>query len=178
MEFTGEFRRIFTDWSNKAEIQLTLALKESLVLESINEIKNGILDIKIEPHSDLKTNAENNYWWVCIQQLARKRHQDKWDLYLEMLRKYGQGEYREIRADAYRHLKNVWREVQIVGQHIDEDELIYECILYYGISQYSKAEMAEMIDCILDEMVSEGLQPPPSRDMLRSIKDAEVNNYQ
>ena len=175
MEFTGEFRKLLTDFERHGEIQLLLSLNESLVLESINEIKNGLLDIKIERHSDVKTSAENNYFWVCIQALARRRHQDKWDVYLEMLRKYGQGEYREINSRALRSLKEVWREVQVVGQHIDEDELIYECLLYYGISRYSKAEMAEIIDCVLDEMAAEGLQPPPSRDMLRSLRDAEVN---
>lgn len=129
---------------------MLLTSKKTELIEYIrDELKDDIVyDCRITKHRDKRSAEQNALAWAYITEIANELRRDKFDIYFEMLKRYGQS--------------------FIIATELDEDLLgtyfkYYESLpggqymIYRGSSEYDSYEMTVFIDGIMSEAEEMGL---------------------
>lgn len=129
---------------------MLLTSKKTELIDYIrDELKDDVVyDCRITKHRDKRSAEQNALAWAYITEIANELRRDKFDIYFEMLKRYGQS--------------------FIIATELDEDLLgtyfkYYESlpggqyIIYRGSSEYDSYEMTVFIDGIMSEAEEMGL---------------------
>lgn len=172
MRIKGKVNAITRDYSS-GKWNITIEMDEG----HINEIENyrdKDLSIDIKKYSDKRTNRANRYMWECINQLAAANDQapeEPWDVYLRMLKKYGVKKYGIFKPEAVEAVKKQWRETIDLGEIDVNGQPARQLMLCFGSSTYTKEEFSRLIGGILNEMLAEGLDIPPTEETIRMLEE-------
>ena len=129
---------------------MLLTSKKTELIDYIrDELKDDVVyDCRITKHRDKRSAEQNALAWAYITEIANELRRDKFDIYFEMLKRYGQS--------------------FIIATELDEDLLgtyfkYYESlpggqyIIYRGSSEYDSYEMTIFIDGIMSEAEEMGI---------------------
>lgn len=167
MEFTGQIKSINKDITTN-QINITFAANENILAE-YEKIKDcEKLRIKAVKYRNKRSLDANAYFWVLLQKMAEVLHTDKWSLYLQMLRRYGQFTYIVVKPHAVEGVKKQWRESEEVGEIEVNGEKAVQMLCYYGSSTYDTREMTILIDGVVsecEELEIETITPEELRQM-------------
>lgn len=125
---------------------------------------------EIQEHKEKRSLNANALLWKCLGEMATSLRTDKWDVYLEMLKRYGTFTYICVKPKAVEAVKRQWREVEEIG-HIDingQDSVQMLC--YYGSSTMNTKEFSALLDGVISEMKEMGLDTPEQKDLDRAIE--------
>lgn len=150
MELTGRIVGIKENFlTKKAEITLEVNEKERLEngYPSVKDI--DLLDVKIVKHRKKRSLDANAYAWQLIGQIADKLRASKDEVYLHMLKRYGQSDYISVLAnvDVSRYLKYY----ELAGTATLQGKEFNHYRAYRGSSDYDSREMSIFIDGIVSE---------------------------
>lgn len=168
MNFSGEIRNISQDWTS-GEIQITLSVRERTALIEADSLKGSVLDIDIKKHRNKRSINANALLWVCLGRIAEKLQTDKWEVYLRMLKRYGQFTYICVKPNVVEAVKSQWRECEELGTLEINGQKAVQMLCYFGSHTYNVQEFSRLLDGVVDEMKEIGLQPPTSEEMKRSL---------
>ena len=134
------------------ELLLTLALTPNHI-EEITKLKDVPLTVKIDKHRNRRSTNANNYAWLLISKIAEKMYppMNKNEVYLEMLKRYGQGTTISALTDK---LPDVERELDYweqIGTGKVNGKDFTHLRMWVGSSKYSSSEMNIFISGIVDE---------------------------
>jgi hypothetical protein len=134
------------------ELLLTLALTPNHI-EEITRLKDEKLAVKIDKHRNRRSTNANNYAWLLISKIAEKMYppMNKNEVYLEMLKRYGQGTTISALTDK---LPDVERELDYweqIGTGKVNGKDFTHLRMWVGSSKYSSSEMNIFISGIVDE---------------------------
>lgn len=170
MEFTGRIKGISNDVLTD-ELLLTISINEkATVLPEYEKIKNcDKLAIEIKKHRNKRSLDANAYLWVLLQKLAEVLRTDKWSVYLQMLKRYGQFTYIVVKPGAVEAVKKQWRECEEIGEIDVNGTKAVQMLCYYGSSTYDTKEMSVLIDGVVSECKELGIEtlPPHELQMLK-----------
>ena len=130
---------------------------------------------EIQEHKEKRSLNANALLWKCLGEMATSLRTDKWDVYLEMLKRYGTFTYICVKPKAVEAVKRQWREVEEIG-HIDingQDSVQMLC--YYGSSTMNTKEFSTLLDGVISEMKEMGLDTPEQKDLDRAIENWRNN---
>lgn len=129
---------------------MLLTSKKTELMDYIrDELKDDVVyDCRITKHRDKRSAEQNALAWAYITEIANELRRDKFDIYFEMLKRYGQS--------------------FIIATELDEDLLgtyfkYYESLpggqymIYRGSSEYDSYEMTVFIDGIMSEAEEMGI---------------------
>lgn len=129
---------------------MLLTSKKTELIDYIrDELKDDVVyDCRITKHRDKRSAEQNALAWAYITEIANELRRDKFDIYFEMLKRYGQS--------------------FIIATELDEDLLgtyfkYYESLpggqymIYRGSSEYDSYEMTVFIDGIMSEAEEMGI---------------------
>lgn len=129
---------------------MILTSKKQEIIDYIrNELKDDcVYDCRITKHRDKRSAEQNALAWAYITEIANCLRRNKFDVYFEMLKRYGQS--------------------FIISTELDEDLLgsyfkYYESlpggqyIIYRGSSEYDSYEMTVFIDGVMSEAEEMGI---------------------
>lgn len=171
MEFTGQIKGIANDFIT-GELNITFSVNEKSTIlpeyEKLKECKK--LRIKAVQYREKRSLDANAYLWVLLQKLAEVLRTDKWSVYLQMLKRYGQFTYIVVKPHAVDGIKKQWRECEEVGEIKINGEKAVQMLCYYGSSTYDTREMSVLIDGVVSECNDLGIETL-SPDELRRIKE-------
>ena len=140
----------------------------------IEKLKDKPIEIKaMRRHRTLDANA---LLWACIGDIAKAIMADKWDVYLTMLRRYGQYTYVCVKPDAVEMVKRQWRETEVIGDYLVNGQKAVQMLCYYGSSTYDTKAFSALLDGVISEMVEMGLTPPDRGEMKRTLEEWEKKN--
>lgn len=131
------------------------------------------LNIEIKQHRNHRSKDANALLWECIGRLAMALRADKWDIYLLMLRRYGQYTYIVVPPNAVEMVARQWRECEVIGDININGRDGVQMLCYYGSSTYDTKQFSILLDGVISEMKEIGLTAPTSEDMRRSIEEWE-----
>lgn len=134
---------------------------------------SGDLRITVKKWKDKRSLNANALLWKMLGDIARELQTDKWDVYLQMLKRYGKFTYVLVHPKAVEALKNTWRETEIVGDVDVNGVKAVQVLCYYGTSQMDSGEFSKLIDGVKSEMVEMGIEPPCSEDLRRAVENYE-----
>lgn len=129
--------------------------------------KNKTFEIK-EYHKKRSLNA-NAYAWALIGKIADVLRSSKDEIYLEMLKKYGQSEIVSVLSDInvtgyFKYFEEI-ATVRLQGKNFTHYKV------FKGTSEYNTAEMAVFIDGVVSEADELGIDtlPPDEVEKIKSL---------
>ena len=131
------------------------------------------LNLEIKQHRNHRSKDANALLWECIGRLAMALRADKWDIYLLMLKRYGQYTYIVVPPNAVEMVARQWRECKMIGDININGRDGVQMLCYYGSSTYDTKQFSVLLDGVISEMKEIGLTAPTSEDMRRSIEEWE-----
>ena len=176
MEFTGQIKGISNDFVS-GETLITFSVNENTtVLPEYEKLKNcKKLRIKAVQYREKRSLDANAYLWVLLQKLAEMLRTDKWSVYLQMLKRYGQFTYIVVKPGAVEAVKKQWRECEEIGEIDVNGTKAVQMLCYYGSSTYDTTEMSVLIDGVVSECKELGIETLPPAELQRIKEQWGVN---
>lgn len=168
MEARGRVKDIVRNWKTGDYI-VSFTIPQ-LNPESVNGIFDKDLDITAKEHKERRSLNANALLWACLGEIAGSLMADKWDIYLYMLRRYGQFTYISVLPDAVDAVKRQWRECEVVGEIEIFGKKAVQMLCYYGSSTYNSKEFSILLDGVISEMKEIGLDPPMPERVKASLE--------
>lgn len=153
----------------RPEIVLTLA---DCDLKQVNPLaaecaKGKRLSVEIKPDRGRRSLNANAYLWLLLGKLAGALRTTKDDLYPIMLDRYGVYTHVVVRPEAADRMMQEWRVARNLGRVMVGGVAGVQLQLYYGSSTYDTAEMARLIDGVVDECRECGIETLPPDELAR-----------
>ena len=173
MQFTGRIQNISRDWQT-GQFQITFTVNESAAIHEVNDIQScEKLSIKVVKHRDRRSLDANALLWLCLGRIAEALRTDKWEVYLQMLKRYGKYTYICVKPNVVDAVKSQWRECEEIGRVDINGKEAVQMLCYFGSSTLNTKEFSVLLDGVISEMSEMGLEVPASEDMRRALEQWE-----
>lgn len=172
MDFTGNLKGIQTDWAS-GETIISFTCNEKSALSDVDKLKEKKLSIKAVQFREKRSLDANAMLWACLGEIAAVLRADKWEIYLQMLKRYGKYTYICVKPNVVDAMKAQWRECEEIGKIDINGKEAVQMLCYFGSSTYDTKEFSVLLDGVISEMKEIGLQPPASGDMKRALEQWE-----
>jgi hypothetical protein len=169
MECTGTIKDISRDWITN-QLNITLSINEKNAISEIDKLKDDKLSIKITKYRKKRSLDANGLLWSMLGQIAAVLRTDKWEVYLQMLKRYGKYTYICVKPNVIDAVKAQWRECEIVGEIEVNGKKAIQMLCYFGSSTYNTQEFSVLLDGVISEMQEIGLQAPTSAEMRQALE--------
>jgi hypothetical protein len=167
MECTGKIQNVSKDWLT-GQFQITFTVNEPSAINEIDKIKDcDKLSIRAVKHRERRSLDANAYMWVLLQKIAQVLHQDKWNIYLEMLGRYGVFTHIIVKPNVADKVKEEWRTVKELGEVNVNGTTGIQLQCYFGSSTYNTKEMSVLIDGVVSEARELGIETLPVEELQR-----------
>ena len=158
MVFKGRIEKIDLDYiTHKPKITIQLHSQYDLLSEEFNKIQAlQEIDIELKEHREKRSLNSNSYAWVLITKIADVLRANKEEVYLEMLKRYGQSEIVSVLSSI--DITGYFKYYDIAGTSTlnNKEFTHYKC--FKGSSEYDTREMSILIDGIVSEAKTLGIE--------------------
>ena len=158
--------------------KLTFTLTQKQDVSDLKAIcdKKKLIAIECKEYRKKRSLDANSYAWCLISQIADIQRTSKDEVYIEMLKRYGQREKQlisiidneEAIAMIYRATNN---HCTIVGEGTVNGKQFKHLAILIGSSQYDSRQMAILIDGIVSECKEMGIETLPP-DEIKALKES------
>ena len=119
--------------------------------------REQLFDIK--EHKEKRSLTANSYFWVLVTKIADTLRASKEDVYMQMLKRYGQSEIVSVVSSI--DVRGYFKYYEKIGTgHVEGKEFSHYRI-FKGSSEYDSREMAILIDGAVSEAEEMGIQTLP-----------------
>lgn len=129
-----------------------------------DELKGKDLDISVKVFRQKRSLDQNSYAWVLIGKIADKLRASKDDVYLTMLKRYGQGGVIKVQP------QNEQAILSAIKYYEPHEKLYTDSDKYYriwaGSSGYNTEEMTIFLDGIISEAKEMGIETMTPDELL------------
>ena len=141
------------------ELLVTLSMPPSHI-DEVAKLKDEPLDVEIKKHRERRSLTSNAYAWVLITKIAQSMHPplNKNDVYVEMLKRYGQGDIVSIQKERLDNVLRAFDYYEFKGIGEVRGKEFHHYMVYVGSSQYNTKEMSVFIDGIVEEAKELGIE--------------------
>lgn len=182
MEFKAQAINVkFTD-TGQAVIELT-APDTQAIRKNVSELKTIVAEGKelaaeIKQYRKKRSLDANSYAWVLISKIADAINSSKEEVYIAMLKRYGQHEP-QLLSVVSEAAGMIYRATQNHCQEVGESELNGKTFKHFriliGSSQYDSKDMATLIDGVVSECKELGIETMKPEE-LEAMKNAWGKN--
>lgn len=110
---------------------------------------------EIKEHKQKRSLDQNSYAWHLITELANEMRMSKEDMYLKMLKSYGQSEKVSIASEI--NPKGYFKYYEKIGTGYVKDKEFTHYQIFKGSSEFNSKEMTIFIDGIIQECQQLGI---------------------
>ena len=118
-----------------------------------NQDREKIFEIK--EFKEHRTLSQNAYAWKLITELANKLNISKEDMYMQMLKDYGQSEIISMLSSI--NPNGYFKYFESIGTGIVNNKEFNHYRIYKGSSEYNTIEMKYLLDGIIQECENVGI---------------------
>lgn len=136
---------------------------EEIIKWLFNQERDKLFEIK--EHKAKRSLNANSYCWALIGEIANVLRTSKDEIYLLMLKRYGQSEIISVRSDV--DVKGFIKYYEVVGQGVVNGKEFNHIKVFKGSSEYDTKEMAILIDGIVSEAEELGIETLPPNEVER-----------
>ena len=167
MKLTGKLIDTSIDFITRKP-KLTFLINNNIT--SIEELENvDLLDIEAKKHREKRGINANNYAWKIITQIGNVLGKSKEEVYLEMLKKYGQSQM--ISVYDYIDVSKFLKYYEEAGESLLNGKLFKHYKVYTGTSEYDTKEMSIFIDGVVEDAKELGI-PTDTPEQIARYKEA------
>lgn len=153
--------------------------KQKLTLEiegdfrgQYDELKDKELEITVKPYRKKRSLDQNAYAWELIGKMADKMRTGKDEVYLLMLKRYGQGGVIKVQPQNEEAILSAIKYYERHEKLYSGDDKYYR--IWAGSSGYNTEEMTVFIDGIVSEAKALGIETL-TPDQLAEMRSLEAN---
>lgn len=169
MKLKGKINNISFNLNGGAILYLDIFDKHNLLAEYEPLLKEEMLDIEVKKHREKRSLNANNYMWTLINEMANVLRASKEDIYLMMLKRYGQSEIISVLSNI--NISGYFKYYNIAGTSKLNDKEFTHYKVYKGSSEYDTREMSILIDGVVSECKELGISTM-TPDELAALKSA------
>lgn len=126
-----------------------------IIAQIYNLDKDTIYDIKIKKYRQKRSKNANAYAWELITKIADELKLSKEEVYLNMLKNYGQSELVSVLANI--DVTGYFKYYEIAGKSLLNNKEFIHYKIFKGSSEYDTREMSILIDGIIHEAEQLGI---------------------
>ena len=134
----------------------------------VDDLHDEKLVIKIDKFREKRSLNANNYAWKLITEIGNKTRQSKEDVYLMMLKRYGQSDMVSVVAEV--PVQYYFKYYEEAGESTLKGKLFKHYKVFKGSSEFDTKEMSIFIDGIVNEAQDLGI-PTDTPDRIAKMKD-------
>lgn len=146
---------------------LTLQINElndfKALVDDMNQYEK--LSIEIKPYREKRSLNANNYCWKILTEIANVLRASKDEIYLIMLKRYGQSEL--ISVLSHIPIEHYVKYYEEAGESKHNGKLFKHYRVYKGSSEYDSREMSIFIDGVVSEAKELGIQTETPDEIAR-----------
>lgn len=156
MKLTGKIDDVSVSLTGKPKLTLVINEKSDLLCgyDDLKDVEK--LSIEIKQYREKRSLNANAYAWKLIGEIADIARASKDEIYLEMLRRYGQSEL--ISVLAHIPIQHYIKYYDEAGESKLNGKLFKHYRVYKGSSEFDTREMSVLIDGIVGEAKELGIQ--------------------
>lgn len=128
---------------------------EPEVLENVAKL-SGEVDVMVKGLRHKRSKNANDYFWAIIDAMSKKTGIPKEEIYLEMLKKYGESVIVTVREDVDPGL--IFKYYEFFDDGLKNGVKFVAYKVFIGSSQYDNKQMAKLIDGTSKEAKELGIQ--------------------
>ena len=146
----------------KSVISFTVCTKD---VKELPDITKPVM-VEITPVKKKRSLNANAYAWAMMDKIAKVVQSTKEEIYRHAIKEVGVFTDIAVKAEGYEKLKDSWERKGIgyICEKIDGTSYVIDCRMYYGSSTYNSSEMARLIDWIVGEAESLGIETITPKD--------------
>ena len=155
--------------SRLVDLSISLDGKQRLTIEldgdfrqTWDELHDKDCEITVKRYRKKRSLEANAYAWALIGKIAEKKHITKTEVYRNAIREIGGvSEVLTMRKNAVRRFQEQWDRNGIGWQVEDIGSKIpgwTNVIIYFGSSSYNTAQMSDLIDSLIQDAKSLGIE--------------------
>lgn len=110
---------------------------------------------EIKEYKQHRSTSQNAYLWKLVNEIANKVNKTKEDVYLQMLKDYGQSEIISMLSSI--NPNGYFKYFEPIGNGIVNDKEFTHYRLYKGSSEYNTLEMKYLLDGVIQECEQLGI---------------------
>jgi len=176
MEFTGIIKGISNDYIT-GELNITFSVNEkSAIMPEYEKLKDcEKLRIEAKKYRNRRSLDANALLWKMIGEIASMLRADKWDIYLQMLKRYGKYTYIVVKPNVVEAVKKQWREIEEIGEVNVNGVKAVQLLCYFGSSTLDTKEFSILLDGVISEAKELGIETLAPEELER-MKE-QLKNY-
>ena len=167
-ELSGKIQNLALDFQT-GKPTLTLTVNEEhaakLLFDELHETEK--LSIKIDKYREKRSLNANNYAWKLLTEIGNVLRANKEDIYLLMLKRYGQSEI--ISVLAHIPINEYVKYCEEAGESELNGKLFKHYKVYKGSSEFDTREMSIFLDGVVSEAKKLGI-PTETPDQIARLK--------
>lgn len=139
-----------------------------------DDLKDKELEITVKPYRPKRSKNANAYCWELIGQLAERLNITAKEVYRNAIKDVGIYQDVELASRAAKTMEHIWQERGLgwICEKIDESKdgnILMR--LYYGSSVYNTAQMSRLIDYIVQDCKTVGIETKTPQEISLLIDD-------
>ena len=167
-ELSGKIQGLAHDFvTRKATLTLTINEEQEAKMLFDYLRKAEKLSIKIDKYKEKRSLNANNYAWKLLTEIGNVLRANKEDVYLTMLKRYGQSEIISVLAHIPVH--EYVKYCEEAGESTLNGKLFKHYRVYKGSSEYDTREMSIFLDGVVSEAQELGI-PTETPDQIAKMK--------
>jgi hypothetical protein len=165
-ELSGKIQGLAQDFGTR-KVTITLTVNEEAAAKHLYDDlhKAEKLSIKIDKHREKRSLNANNYAWKLLTEIANVCRTSKEEVYLEMLKRYGQSEI--VSVLAHIPLKEYVKYCEEAGESTLNGKLFKHYKVFKGSSEFDTREMSIFLDGIVSEAKEMGIPTETPAEIAR-----------
>ncbi len=173
-ELSGKILGLAQDFASK-RVTLTLSVNEEAAVKNLfDELhETEKLSIKIDKYREKRSLNANNYAWKLLTEIGNVLRSSKDEVYLEMLKRYGQSEI--ISVLAHIPIGEYVKYCEEAGESTLNGKLFKHYKVYKGSSEFDQREMSIFLDGVVSEAKELGIDTMTPNEIakLKSLWEEE-----
>lgn len=165
-ELSGKIQGLALDFATR-KATLTLSINEEAaaknLFDDLHEAEK--LSIKIDKYREKRSLNANNYAWKLLTEIGNVLRVSKEEVYLEMLKRYGQSEI--ISVLAHIPIGEYVKYSEEAGETTLNGKLFKHYKVYKGSSEFDTREMSIFLDGVVSEAQELGIQTETPEQIAR-----------
>jgi hypothetical protein len=159
-EFTGNLLSASFDYvTGKTVVSIALNERQP-AMTMLDELRNTVekLSIKIDKYREKRSLNANSYAWALMTKIGNVTRHSKEEVYLDMLKHYGQGGVVSIEEKHVDNFKRMYKYHESLGKSKLKGKTFEHFRFWVGTSEYNTHEMSIFLDGIIYEAQQLGIQ--------------------
>lgn len=141
--------------------------------KSYDRLKDRDVEITIEPYSENRSLKANAYLWLLVTKIGNALRVSKDEIYLDMLKYYGQGGAVSIEKRFEDNFTRSYRYHEYLGESELKGKTFVHYRFWVGSSEYSRSEFAVLLDGVVNEARNLGIEVKSEEEIDSILKELE-----